>query len=146
MQWIVKTYNHLKWTSNTYKLTSCSTRRRTYSLEVTNHAQFFSSKETITQRGAKDVYFLWNEGSDWSMAKIWFGLSMLNSFPLYHVYKNLVRQNYVGPTKSRIPSDQCLTKTLKYFKALWLALFKMKFQPQLHVLHPNPKRNIIATW
>ena len=40
-------------------------------------------------------------------------------------------------------------KTLKYFhdfKALWLALFKMKFQPQLHVLHPNPKRNIIATW
>ena len=37
-------------------------------------------------------------------------------------------------------------KTLKYFKALWLALFKMKFQPQLHVLHPNPKRNIIASW
>ena len=83
MQWIVKTYNHLKWTSNTYKLTSCSTRRRTYSLEVTNHAHFFSSKETITQRGAKDVYFLWNEGSDWSRAKILFGLSMLNSFPLY---------------------------------------------------------------
>ena len=79
MQWIVKTYNHLKWTSNTYKLTSCSTRRRTYSLEVTNHAHFFSSKETITQRGAKDVYFFWNEGSDWSMAKILFGLSMLNS-------------------------------------------------------------------
>ena len=33
-----------------YKLTSCSTRRRTYSWEVTNHAHFFSSKETITQR------------------------------------------------------------------------------------------------
>ena len=44
----------------------------TYSLEVINHAHFFLSKEAILNEALKMFVSPWNEGSDWSRAKILF--------------------------------------------------------------------------
>ena len=44
----------------------------TYSLEVINHAHFFLSKEAILNEALNMFVSPWNEGSDWSRAKILF--------------------------------------------------------------------------
>ena len=66
----------------------------TYSLEVINHAHFFLSKEAILNEALNMFVSPWNEGSDWSRAKILFvSKAHFHDFPRWNHFGYIIKSH-----------------------------------------------------